>query len=101
MVGWPNIRLMHFLEQIAKRFVGASVNLMVLKGAALNLTVYDRPDQRPMSDLDLMVRPDHFDRALGVMRQAGCQRSQVLVRKDFSPSSITRQSLRPVMCSRW
>lgn len=80
-----NIWMMHLLERIAGQFEKAGVPVMVLKGAALNLTLYDRPDERPMSDLDLLIRPEHLEQAHALLERAGCLRSQVLVREDFFP----------------
>jgi len=84
-VALRNIRMMHFLERIAIRFNDAGIPLMVLKGAALNLTLYANPGDRPMSDLDLMVRPEDLDRVLQLMENAGCLCGEPLVREDFFP----------------
>lgn len=80
-----NVRLMHALCDLGGYFERAGVDVMVLKGAALQVRLYERPDQRSMCDLDLMVRPSDLTRALDVMRQAGFARSQVLMRDDFFP----------------
>ncbi len=96
-----NVRLMHALAELAGAFERAGVELMVLKGAALQVLVYERPDERAMCDLDLMVRPRDLDRALAVMQQAGWRRSQVLMRDDFFPrfyyeAEFTRGTAAPV-----
>lgn len=96
-----NVRLMHALAQLAGAFHRAGVDLMVLKGAALQVLVYERPDERTMCDLDLMVRPGDLDRALAVMRDAGWRRGQVLMRDDFFPrfyyeAEFTRGTAAPV-----
>ena len=70
--GLRNVRMMHLLERIAAKFNDADVPLIVLKGGALNLTVYERLDQRPMDDLDLLIRPEDIDRALGLIDQPCC-----------------------------
>lgn len=80
-----NIRLMHCLERIALHLNLADVPVMVLKGAALNMTVYDRPDQRLMRDVDIMVRPEHAAEALAVLERAGCRQQRHWVRQDFFP----------------
>ena len=82
---WNNICLMHLLERIAGEFNRAGVPLMVLKGAALNLALCEGPGDRPMSDLDLMVRVEHSDRASTVLEQLGCRRGVSHVREDFFP----------------
>jgi len=77
--------MMHLLERIAARFNKAGVPLMALKGAALNLTLYDRPDARPMADLDLMIRPEDVDQAFALLEELGGLRGEALVREDFFP----------------
>ena len=87
---WPraalrNVRMMHCLERVAAKFNEAGVPLMVLKGAALNLTVHHRPDERPMGDLDVLVRPEDVGRAFRLLEQLGGLRGEPLVREDFFP----------------
>jgi len=101
-VSYRNIRLMHFLDAVAERFHHADVPLMVLKGGALNLTLYDRPDERAMCDLDLLIREQDIARAFELLEQCGAYRSQVLLRDDFFPkyyyeAEFTAGSLMPVV----
>ena len=71
------------------RIIGAlrrdGLDVLLLKGAALNLTVYERPDLRAMADVDLMVRPEHATRARQVLLTAGCRAGRDQVRDDFFP----------------
>ncbi len=83
--GLRNIRMMHLLERIVERFDRAGVPLMALKGAALNLMLYDRPDARMMGDLDLLIRPEHIEAADTLLRELGGRSSMTLVREDFFP----------------
>jgi hypothetical protein len=76
---------MRLLEKVAAEFNRAEVPLMVLKGAALNLTIYHQPDERPMADLDLLIRPEHTEKAGALLEFAGCLPGQPLVREDFFP----------------
>jgi len=76
---------MHVLERLAGRFNRAGVPLMVLKGGALQLLLYRRPDERPMNDLDLLVRPQDVEKAQTLLEEAGCLRGEELVREDFFP----------------
>ena len=46
---------------------GAGLPAMVLKGPALAETVYPSPATRPMTDVDLLVRPHHVGAADGVL----------------------------------
>jgi hypothetical protein len=80
-----NICMMHQLERIAGRFNEAGVPLMLLKGAALHLTLYDRPEDRPMQDLDLLIRPEHVQQACELLEAMGARRTHPLVRDDFFP----------------
>ncbi len=84
-VSMRNVCMMHTLERIAERFNEAGVPLLVLKGAALNLVLYERPDERPMGDLDLLVKLEDLDRALELSAALGCVRGEPLVREDFFP----------------
>ncbi len=79
------VRMMHLVERIAERFNRDDVPLMVLKGAALNLALYERPDERPMTDLDFMVRIEDLDTAAALLEELGCLRSEVVFREDYFP----------------
>ena len=85
VIGLRNRCLMHFLERIASTFNEAGIPLMVLKGAALNLTIYETPGERPMLDLDLMIRPEHVEDTSALLQRLGCRRGEDLVREDFFP----------------
>lgn len=80
-----HLNMMRELERIVQAFNHAGVPVMLLKGAALNLTVYERADQRPMSDLDLLVKPEHVREALALLRENGCTAGYDLIRDDFFP----------------
>ncbi|MBU0718411.1 MAG: nucleotidyltransferase family protein [Planctomycetes bacterium] len=84
-VAAANLHLQSELTEIVRWFNEADVPVMLLKGAALNLTVYPRPDLRPMSDLDLLVRPGDAERALSLLQGHGCRQGLELVRRDFFP----------------
>ena len=81
----PNIRMMHLLEWIAGKFNEAGIPIMVLKGGALFLTLYQRPDERHMTDLDVLVRPSDLDRAQKILEDLGYHRGEVAFREDFFP----------------
>jgi hypothetical protein len=49
----------------------ASIEVILLKGAALIQQYYGDPGLRPMSDLDIMVRPDKFEEAGKILRGLG------------------------------
>ena len=85
VVAAGNIQAAAGLGEILKSFNRAGVPLMLLKGAALNLTVYPRPDLRPTSDVDLLIHPDHVEASLRLLEECGCRRGFDLVRDDFFP----------------
>jgi hypothetical protein len=101
---------------------------MLLKGAALSLCravdapgylpLYDRPDLRPMTDVDLLVRPSDAARAIAALQSCGCRRGMALLNDDlfptyyyelefFGPSpqplriDLHARPLRPLPLSRW
>ena len=80
-----NCCMMRALARIAAAFSDVGIPLMVLKGAALNLTVYRQPHARPMGDLDLFIKPEHVEDALALLEGLGCLRGEPLVREDFFP----------------
>jgi hypothetical protein len=77
--------MMHLLERVAAQFNQAGVPLLLLKGAALNLTLYRQPDERPMADLDLLIRPEDIGKAFALLEKLGGLRGEPLVREDFFP----------------
>ena len=62
-------------DATAGRIVGEladhGVNCLVLKGAALGHLVYPDPGTRPMSDTDLLVRPEDLDRVAAWVASRG------------------------------
>ncbi len=80
-----NIGLMAELARLTAALKHSGVEVMLLKGAALHLTLYDRPDIRPMSDLDLLVRADQVDLAMHALERANCRRGFDLICPDFFP----------------
>ncbi len=63
MIAAANALLWRNLRQIDARFAESGVQAVLLKGAALAETVYDGPEQRSMTDLDLWVRGEEIRRA--------------------------------------
>lgn len=52
-------------------FLDQGIEFVVLKGAALGVLDYPSPDLRPMGDIDILVRPEAVDAALGVLTAQG------------------------------
>ncbi len=73
------------VEPVLARLQAERISFLVLKGAALNATVYDDPSIRPMVDLDLLIHPEDAARADRVLRDAGCTPGAELVQQDFFP----------------
>lgn len=80
-----NVHAMHFLERICAAMNQAGVPVMLLKGAALQLCLYEQPDDRPMSDLDLLVHPDDLRQAMAVLQSLGGYRSAIVANDAFFP----------------
>jgi Uncharacterised nucleotidyltransferase len=64
-------RLHRELRAVLDRFAAASVPLMPLKGAVLGPSLYADPGERPMADLDLLVRREHFEQGVALLGELG------------------------------
>jgi hypothetical protein len=66
---------LNLLERRLRESVGvladADIEVTLLKGAALALTVYPSFSDRPMADVDIMVSPDAARRSHELLRRAG------------------------------
>ena len=80
-----NSHFLNGLERIAEAFERAGVDVMVLKGAALLLCLYDHPGLRPMCDVDLLIRPADADRAERLLGTLGYHRGRSLLSENFYP----------------
>jgi hypothetical protein len=68
------IRNQHLLARVAPVLDAlhhAGIETLVLKGAALALTTYERPGLRPFGDVDVLVRPDLASEAHAVLARLG------------------------------
>lgn len=63
--------LFHEMASQLRLFRSAGVETMLLKGAALALSFYQDAGLRPMSDIDLLVRPEKARLAISLLHQAG------------------------------
>ena len=66
-----NLLYLGELEKIRQAFAAQHIDCLPLKGAALAGKLYPDPATRPMSDLDLLLRPQQLRPALGVLRRLG------------------------------
>lgn len=66
-----NQRLFHKMQPVLAHLQSGGIDLLLLKGAPLALSYYSSPALRPMADLDLAVRPEQLDRAIGLLTELG------------------------------
>lgn len=66
-------RMLKGLGQILSEMNNAAMPVIVLKGAHLATMYYDDIGKRPMSDLDLLIKPDHLAEATGILQRLGYQ----------------------------
>jgi hypothetical protein len=62
-----NVRLLDAAAPVLDALAAAGVRVMLLKGAALALTVYETPGLRPIGDVDLLVDPDQASAAVDLL----------------------------------
>jgi len=72
-----NTVLLQELERILAAFEKAGIAVIVLKGAALAQTVYEDIGLRPMSDIDLLVRPEDVWRATHLLQRLEYVREKI------------------------
>lgn len=70
---------------VCRALCEADIPFLVLKGAALNATVYTQPGLRAMTDIDLLIQPGDVQRADKALREAGCTPGPDLIRENFYP----------------
>ncbi len=68
---WEASWQMEALAEITVAFRAAGIPLVLLKGAALLLTIYEKPALRPMCDLDLLVREHDLAQAKEIVLAHG------------------------------
>jgi hypothetical protein len=62
------------LRDLLRALTPAGVDFAVLKGAHLGATVYGKPEDRPHSDVDILVPPEAFHIACNAMVTSGFER---------------------------
>lgn len=63
------------LSRVLSAFADDGIAALLLKGAALGHTRYDKPALRPRADTDVLVAPRQRDAALAVLRGLGYRRT--------------------------
>lgn len=61
----------HVLARVGRALAEDSASGLLVKGAALALTVYADPAERPMGDIDVLARRQDHPRILAVLKRAG------------------------------
>jgi hypothetical protein len=73
-----NQRLGTELAEVVEALQRDEIEAIVLKGGALAPTIYTDPAQRPMNDLDLLLRPEAMERAGAVLQSLGFRLSDLI-----------------------
>ncbi|MCB8984709.1 MAG: nucleotidyltransferase family protein [Ardenticatenaceae bacterium] len=81
------------MEQLQAAFGAAGLPLVLLKGAALGLGVYDEPAQRTMTDVDLWLQAGQMPLAAQVMAELGYQ-SSVKGERPLALERLSRGEIR-------
>ncbi|MFW2390703.1 MAG: nucleotidyltransferase family protein [Polyangiales bacterium] len=59
------------VEDVARKLAPSGISVMPVKGALLQHWLYEDPTERPLSDVDLLVRPDELKRAVKQLESSG------------------------------
>ncbi len=59
------------VADVARKLTGVGISAMPVKGALLQHWLYDDPTERPLTDVDILVRPEELERAVETLRSAG------------------------------
>ena len=71
---YQNQLLLHRMAAVVRSLQAEGIETLILKGAALVLLgYYEDPGLRPMSDFDLLIRPEHSLRAVRMLQADGWQ----------------------------
>ena len=79
----------------------AGIAPVLAKGAALATTVYRKAGTRAMADVDLIVGPGHFDRAVELLVAAGWRRVDAVEGPFFHAVALANAQNRQVDVHRW
>lgn|GEM_PF-3180967 len=61
--------------QVNDALRAAEIPNVWIKGSVLAHTIYEQPELRPMADLDVLVPPERFEQARGILENMGYQHS--------------------------
>lgn len=77
------------VADVARKLADPGIPVMPVKGALLQHWLYEDPSERPLTDVDILVRPEDFEKAvetllsLGYRRGAGSSIGAVVLRTPF------------------
>lgn len=91
----------HALERISQALQQAGLTAMLVKGAAMALSVYPKPWHREMGDIDLLVRPDDLASAVAVLEQLGGERVSYEGRRFSGKMVAEREFVLPMGKMAW
>jgi DNA-directed RNA polymerase subunit N (RpoN/RPB10) len=69
--GIRNLKLRSAFIEIARQLLSQGINIIALKGIALQHELYYNPALRPMIDIDILVKEDQAEKALQVIYNIG------------------------------
>jgi hypothetical protein len=82
-----HLRIQQLIGLIDGQLQAREIEGLVLKGAALHAEGVWQPGERPMGDVDLLVRPEHVDSATEVLTFLGLRESSRTIKhRVFSPN---------------
>jgi hypothetical protein len=83
-----NMLLQEELSRLLSALNNENIPVIILKGSALLDIIYQDISLRPMSDLDILVRPDDLDRAEALV--LGMEYSYILESRNISTDLVKR-----------
>lgn len=87
-----HLRLQELLIAVGDCFLARGIPVQALKGAALHRDGLYQAGERPMADLDLLVRPQHAQAAGGALESLGLREShRTLKHRVFVPARAARR----------
>lgn len=97
-----NMLLQDELSHLSAAFNKEGIPIIVLKGAALLGSIYQDISLRPMSDLDILVKSEHLDRAEAIAFRKGytyihSRHSQEIAKKQVHQLPFVRNSKKGIV----
>jgi hypothetical protein len=68
-------RLQGELAEVLRAFADADVPVLPVKGSVLGATIYEEPAARPMADLDVFLREEHFPAGEELLARIGYEKT--------------------------